>query len=369
MKRYAVLTALGVAGLLLLALSLRGLPALAQVGTQLPPELNNAYIRDLAQKARAEGGVINSYGMPNDWANYGGIYAEFQRLFGIRQQDIDMGSAVVLARMREEKASKNDVADLKPAFAMTLAEEGLTLPYRVTSWSALPQDQRGVGKDGSTWYAGYKGTLGWIVNTRLVKKVPRTWKELENPESKGLIQYQDPRATGTGVATIMSAAYALTGDPYNQKAGVDFFARLHHLGVIGAVEPKVTTAKFERGEVGIFINYDYNLLAWKERFPFPTEVVIPQDGTLANGGGIVAARNAPHPNTAKLFLEFIFSKYGQSLFAQAFVSPIRPDVELPKEIAAKFPPKSAYAKVRFVDYKKEEAISEALQKYYGETIR
>lgn len=341
----------------------------AQGGTRLPAELDTPYIRDLAQKARAEGGVINTYGMPNDWANYGGIFAEFQRLFGIRQQDIDMGSAVVLARMREEKASKNDVADLKPAFAMKLAEEGLTLPYRVTSWDALPEGQKGVGKDGSTWYAGYKGTLGWIVNTRLVKKVPRTWKELENPEYKGMIQYMDPRATGTGVATILSAAYGVSGDPYNYKAGVDFFARLHKLGVIGAVEAKVTTAKFERGEVGIFINYDYNLLAWKERFPFPTEVVIPQDGTLANGGGIIAARNAPHPNTARLFLEFLFSKYGQSLFAQAFVSPIRPDVELPKEIAAKYPPKSAYAKVRFVDYKKEEEVSEPLQKYYAETIR
>ena len=360
---------LGTLALLALTLGLKSVGALAQGGASLPPELDNAYIRDLAAKARAEGGVIYSYGMPNDWANYGEIFAEFQRLFGIRQQDIDMGSAVVLSRMREEKASKNDIADLKPSFAMVLAEEGLTLPYRVTSWVALPEGQKGVGKDGSTWYAGYKGTLGWIVNTKLVKKVPRTWKELENPEYKGLIQYQDPRATGTGVATIMAAAYALTRDPYNYKAGVDFFARLHQLGVIGSVEPKVTTAKFERGEVGILINYDYNLLAWKERFPFPTEVVIPQDGTLANGGGIVAARNAPHPNTAKLFLEYIFSRYGQALFAKAFVSPIRPDVELPKEVAAKFPPKSAYAKVKFVDYKKEAAVSEALQKYYAETIR
>ncbi|WP_279231332.1 extracellular solute-binding protein [Thermus altitudinis] len=366
--RHWVVLAVGFAALGILPLALKE-GAWAQAGAKLPPELDNAYIRDLAQKARAEGGVINSYGMPKDWANYGGIFAEFQRLFGIRQQDIDMGSAVVLARMREEGASKNDIADLKPAFAMKLAEEGLTLPYRVTSWAAIPEGQKGVGKDGSVWYAGYKGTLGWIVNTRLVKRVPRTWKDLESPEYKGMIQYMDPRATGTGVATILSAAYGLTGDPYNYKAGVDFFARLHRLGNIGAVEAKVTTAKFERGEVGIFINYDYNLLAWKERFPFPTEVVIPEDGSLANGGGVIAARNAPHPNTARLFLEFLFSKYGQSLFAQAFVSPIRPDVELPKEIAAKYPPRSAYAKVRFVDYKREEEVSEPLQKYYAETVR
>ncbi len=336
---------------------------------QLPPELDTPYIKDLAAKARAEGGVIYSYGMPNIWANYGEIFAEFQRLFGIRHQDIDMGSAVVLARMQEENASKNDIADLKPAFAMILADKGLTLPYKVTVWDKLPASQRGVGKDGSTWYAAYKGTLGWIVNKNLVKKVPRKWRDLKNPAYKGLISYLDPRATGTGVATVMAAAYALTGDPYNYKAGVDFLAELHEMGLIGSTDPKVTTAKFERGEVGILINYDYNLLKWRDQFPFPTEVVIPEDGTLSNGGGNIAARNAPHPNTAKLYLEFIFSRYGQSLFAKGYVSPIRPDVELPPEIAKKFPPKEAYKNAVFLDYKKEAEVSEALQKYYAERIK
>jgi putative spermidine/putrescine transport system substrate-binding protein len=335
----------------------------------LPAELDTPVVRDLARKAAAEGGVINSYGMPAEWANYGGIYAEFRRMFNIRQADIDMGSSVVLARMREEDAARNDVADLKPAFAKRLALEGLTLPYRVSMWDRLPADQKGVGKDGSVWHAGYKGTLGWIVNTRVVKTVPRTWRALDNTEYRGMISYLDPRATGTGVATIMAAAYALTGDPFNFRAGVDAFAKLHRQGLIGSVEPKVTTAKFERGEVGILINYDYNLLAWKERFPFPTEVVIPQDGTLATGGGIIAARRAPHPNTAMLFLEFIFSRYGQGLFARAFVSPIRPDVELPADVARKFPPQSAYRRVGFADYDKEIEVTEPLKQYYSETIR
>jgi putative spermidine/putrescine transport system substrate-binding protein len=33
----------------------------------------------LAEKAKGEGGVINSYGMPEIWANYGGIFAEFKK--------------------------------------------------------------------------------------------------------------------------------------------------------------------------------------------------------------------------------------------------------------------------------------------------
>jgi len=89
-------------------------------------------LEELAEKAKAEGGVINSYGMPETWANYGGIYAEFAKRYGITQQDIDMGSSVVLSRMTEENASKNDIADLKPSFAAQLAEKGLTMAYKVS---------------------------------------------------------------------------------------------------------------------------------------------------------------------------------------------------------------------------------------------
>ena len=321
----------------------------------------------LAEKAKAEGGVINSYGMPEIWANYGGIFAEFKKRFGITQQDIDMGSSVVLARMTEENASKNDVADLKPAFAAELAKRGLTADYKVSCWDKLPEGQKGQDPNtGSVWYVGYKGTLGWIVNTNLVKKIPRSWKELENPEYKNMIAYLDPRATGTGVNTVEAAAYAVSGDPYNYKAGAEFLGRLHKMGLVATVDPKVTVDKFQRGEVGILINFDYNLLKWKEELGVPSEVVIPADGTIASGGGVIIAKNAPHPYTARLFMEFLLCGDGQKLYAQGFVTPIRPDVELPPEVAAKFPPKEAYAKVVMIDYAKDAAISEDLKKAWAE---
>jgi putative spermidine/putrescine transport system substrate-binding protein len=51
------------------------------------------------------------------------------------------------------------------------------------------------------------------------------------------------------------------------------------------------------------------------------------------------------------------------------VSPIRPDVELPPEIAKKFPPKEAYKHALFIDYKKEEKVSKPLIDYYTKVIR
>lgn len=343
-------------------------PPAAPAAPQAPAEAPAAVspLEELAAKAKAEGGVINSYGMPETWANYGGIYAAFEERYGIRQQDIDMGSSVVLSRMTEENASKNDVADLKPSFAGKLASQGLTLDYKVSCWDKLPEGQKGIGKDGSAWYAAYKGTLGWIVNTNLVEKVPHTWAELNDPALKGMVSYLDPRATGTGVNTVEAASYAVSGDPYNYEAGAEFLAKLHEAGIIATVDPKVDVSKFQRGEVGILINFDYNLLKWKQDLGVPAEVVIPTDGTIASGGGVVAARHAPHPNTAKLFLEFLLCGDGQKLYAEAFVSPMNPEVQLPPEIAAQFPPKEQYAKVMFVDYEKDAAISEDLKAAWAE---
>ncbi len=333
-----------------------------------PATAGEVDLEALAEKARAEGGVINTYGMPETWANYGGIYARFEEKYGIRQQDIDMGSSVVLARMREENASKNDVADLKPAFASILASEGLTFPYEVSCWADLPEGQKGVGKDGSAWYAAYKGTLGWIVNTRMVEKVPRSWKDLADPALKGMVSYLDPRATGTGEATVKAVAYAMSGDAYDVEAGAAFLGKLHEMGVIASVDPKVDVSKFQRGEVAILINFDYNLLKWKEDLGIPAEVVIPEDGTIASGGGVVGARNAPHPETVKLFLEYLLCGEGQQLYAQGFVSPMNPTVELPAEVAAKFPPKEAYKNVRFVDYAKDAEISDALKAAWAQAV-
>ena len=330
----------------------------------------SSYIEQLVQAAKAEGGVIYTYGMPETWANYGEIFKNFEETYGIRQEDIDMGSSVVLSRMTAENASKNDIADLKPSLASVLAERGLTSNYRVTCWKLWPESQHGVDpKTGSVWRAPYWGTLAFLVNTDLVKPVPHTWKDLANPIYKGLIEYLDPRATGTGVNTIEAAAYAISGDPYNYKAGVDFFKKLHDMGVIGSVDPLVTVAKFQRGETGILINFDYNLLKWQADNPqIHSVVIIPKDGTLSTGGGVIMAKNAPHPNTAKLFLEYLLCGKGQELYAKAFVHPMNPATKIPEDIASKLPSAEAYKSARFIDYQKDAAITSDLQNYYSKTI-
>jgi putative spermidine/putrescine transport system substrate-binding protein len=317
-------------------------------------------MQELAVGAKKESGLLLTYGMPETWANYGETFAKVKSLYGITQQDIDLGSAVVFSRMTEENASKNDIADLIPTYAMQLADAGLTSDYQVSCWDSIPEGQKGVGKDGSVWTGAYYGTLGWIVNTDIVTDVPKTWADLKDPQYVGMVSYMDPRSTGTGINTVEAIAYALTGDAYDYTPALEYLKELHEMGVIASVDPKVDISKFQIGEIGILINFDYNLLKWSTSLDVPSEVIIPTDGTVRTAYSLIMAKNAPNPNSAKLYLEYQLCGEGQLNYAAAFVTPMNQNVDLPDEIKAQFPPAEMYANVHFIDYVKQEAITEGL---------
>jgi len=354
--------------ILVLVFLLMGLMEMIVVSAQLPKELDTPYIHYLWENAKKEEGFIFTYGMPRVWSNYAGIFDEFERLFGIKQRDIDMGGSKLLARMTEENATKNDLGDITRALVKELTKRGLTSRYRVRLWGDIPPSQRGEDDTGSVWQATYVGTLGFLVNTNIVKNIPKRWIDLANPEYKHLIQYQDPKSSNTGINTIFAMSYALTGDPYDYKAGVDFLAKLHEMEVISSVVTETIVSDFQRGECAIVINWDFNSINWKETLDVPSVFIIPEDGTISGCYSVIMSKNPPHPFTASLAMEFIYSKYGQSLYTKGFVTPIIPGVEVPTEVKDKIPSKEAYQKAKLIDYDKQTPIIPELQKYYSEKL-
>jgi putative spermidine/putrescine transport system substrate-binding protein len=78
----------------------------------------------------------------------------------------------------------------------------------------------------------------------------------------------------------------------------------------------------------------------------PIEVVIPSDGSTSAPYVAIINKYGAHKSAAKLFLEFMLSEEGQVLQAKSYARPIRADIELPADLEAKFPPKSAYDSVK-----------------------
>lgn len=68
------------------------------------------------------------------------------------------------------------------------------------------------------------------------------------------------------------------------------------------------------------------------------EVVIPKDASVAAPYAISLVKNGPNPNTGRLWLNFIMSDAGPSLFAQGHMRPSVPGTPLKADVAAKMPP-------------------------------
>jgi len=105
------------------------------------------------------------------------------------------------------------------------------------------------------------------------------------------------------------------------------------------VEGTTPYAKFLKGEIPVWISYENDGLKAKhvDGMGDAVEVVIPKEASVAAPYAISLVKNGPNPNAGKLWLNFIMSEAGQTLFAQGFVRPAVPGTPLAADVAAKMP--------------------------------
>ena len=325
-------------------------PATQAPATQAPataaPVVPTATVDAMAQlitAAKAEGQIV-SYGEPDDWVNYGGLYKGFTAQYGITHQDTDMDSGTIISTLEAEKNSPvADTTDLGLGFAKVVEDSSLSQAYKVATWSDIPA----YAKDAQgRWSAAYWGAIAFLVNADIVKTVPQTWQDLLNPTYKNTVCMKDPRSSATAQMIVLGAAYANGGDETNPQPGLDFFKKMIDGGILNGVTP--STAGIQKGECPITIQWDFDALSNKFGNPsMNLQVVIPSDGTAAGMYIQFVTAGAPHANAAKLLLEYEYSDAGQLAYAQGFVHPIRTSVTLPADLLAKFPPSTAYSAVHF----------------------
>jgi putative spermidine/putrescine transport system substrate-binding protein len=296
----------------------------------------------LIEPAKQEAMIV-SYGLPDDWVNYGGQWAVLKEKYGIEHQDTDMSSGEILAALKvEATAPVADITDLGFNFAQVVNDEDLALPYKNQHWDDIPEWAK--DPDGR-WAAAYWGAVAFTVNKDKFAEVPQTWDDLLKPEYKDSICMKDPRQSATANMVVLAAAYAKGGDETNPQPGLDFFKQLIDAGQMRPIAP--STSAIQKGECPISLFWDFDGLSKLKDLGMNLAVVIPTDGTVAGLYIQFITKGAPHPNAAKLLVEQEFSDEGQLIYANGFVHPIRSSVTLPDELLAMFPPAEAYEVVQF----------------------
>ena len=228
---------------------------------------------------------------------------------GIKVEVNRTGSERIIARvMQELKANiKNvDVVHTSDAghFVYFKAQKLLT-KYTPAGVEAFPAGFK--DKDG--YFYGLRATVNVIAyNTKTVSaaEAPKTWKDLLDPRWKGKMVTAHPGYSGV----ISTHVLALVN-----QYGWDYFKQLAQnklMLVQSAVDPSGVVASGERPVAVDGGEYTFYQIKKKGN---PVEIVYPKEGVPLVVSPTAIMSFAPHPNAAKLFTDFIFSKDVQQVLA------------------------------------------------------
>ncbi len=246
----------------------------------------------------------DNFGINTEWvggsASAVGAKAMAERRAGLRLADLLTG------------AGTQDVSSLKPA--------GFTVPIEVGTVLILPDFS-----DPKLWLGGevfwqepehtslaYSRYEIQIVarNTDLVKDGEiQSYKDLLNPKWKGKIIVADPSLGGVALkALVMIGRYTM---------GWDYVRSLVKQEPLLVNDFRLQAEWLARGKYAIGYGVKTDELYAFKKLGLPVEITnMREGGYLASGSGMVSLmKDAPHANSAKLFINWLLSREGQTIFS------------------------------------------------------
>jgi iron(III) transport system substrate-binding protein len=331
------------------ALLLAALPARAEppVPTPVTPELVAA--------AQKEGRVVFYTSIELRLAEKLG--QAFEAAYpGIAVQVERSGAERIFQRVAQEEESNVHAADVVESsdigHALAWKRAGLLAPFVPADVARWPADAR----DPDGFFAADRATLSVIgYNTRLVKPAdaPKSFAGLLDPKWAGKIVKAHPGYSGT----IMTATFE-----QSQALGWGYFQRLAQQKVMQVQSATDPPKKLALGERPIMADGSEYVMFDLQAAGNPVAIVYPAEGTPLIVGSAAVMKAAPHPDAARLFVSFLFSRNGQQMMSDVGgVRSFHPDV---KEKPGRTP--LAALKLLKADPLAQERANEEVKKKYAE---
>ncbi len=276
-------------------------------------------------KLAKEEGEVRLIAYPETWANYKGHFQKFEEKYGVKitVDSPDASSAEELEAVKNLRgqATQPDILDIGYSFTTPAINQKLIEPYKPSNWDSIPENLK--DKDGM-WVGAYYGVLTFGVNKKNVD-VPTTFQDLKDPQYKGKIALPgDPRQGASSIATVFAAALANGGSLDNIQPGIDFFAELAEMGHLVPIldpAPGMTT-----GEASVIFDWNYNWIGVQDQLVkdgVDFEMLVPEDGVFGNYYAQPCTIESPHPNAARLWIDWLTSDEGSEQYALGGAVPAR----------------------------------------------
>jgi ABC-type Fe3+ transport system substrate-binding protein len=290
--------------------------AIAQTGQAKPGEWDK-----IVEAARKEGKVVAS--IPPSAELRKGMEIAFTRRYGIGVEFMPARGSAIIQRMVSESKAGVQYFDLhiggtESAITGLLSENVLepVEPYFILREVKDPKQWWG----GHMWvdnakrfiypFVAYQTVSLWCNPNEYKPGEFQSFDDLLSPKLQNKIGLSDPRTPGSG-NSMWSHMLSVKGEEYVKKlvAQKVFVARdLRQLG-----------ENLTKGKIAVTVGIGYSELlpfiqAGLPIMPLP----YPKEGLYTTGGygHLMAIKNPPHPNAAKVFVNWLLGKDGQEIFGR-----------------------------------------------------
>lgn len=223
-------------------------------------------------------GFEKKYGFKVNWTRKGtgGIIrmVEAERMAGVLKCDIlSTGDPTVFVRWKKEGTLMKYVTPNTPKFVKGLAiPEGWYTPSR-TTFVSMGYSTKRVTKD----------------------EAPKSWKDVLDPKWKGRIAVVDPRKSGPSRWWL---GVMVT------KFGWGYFEKLAKNKPLLLKQSSTAAVALISGEVDVLVIGNEHDLLRRQTEGEPVGVIYPTEGLVFKTSPVGICANAPHPNAAKLWIDW-----------------------------------------------------------------
>jgi iron(III) transport system substrate-binding protein len=302
--------------MLLLGLACLALPALAQdpPAVSAAPAAERDALRAMIEAAKKDGSVSyfdtviqpethdemaaafrKAYGMP---ANFPVKYTLSPTLGLITRVEQEVGSGNVTI----------DIASIaSPPWINGLIKAGHVMKYDSPAYKAFGAAfAAGLGQPGYYAFNGaYIFVPGWNADTLDFKG--KSWKDVLGAVPPGRMSLNDSGNSATGLLAYMGLRSVL---------GVDYFKDLAKMKPVFILRSEQTAERLVSGQdLMAFGAMPTRIYQYNERGA-NLKYLLPDEGIVLLGQGTFILAKAPHPNAAKLWLDFTLSEQGQTILAK-----------------------------------------------------
>lgn len=289
-----------------------GLPRLSLPAEVPPTSAKQADPRIEAARQEKELNWVDSVVVPSSATK---IAEAFKRRYGLpnlkvnhRRLDSGKVGALITEEVKANRVTIDIFATASPRLFYSLKEAGALAQYSSPEYKFYRQtnEKNRLTNEPGYWMSPVAYVQAPVANPKFYSKPIRSWYDLLDPELKG------HKVEWLNVPTSESSLYHYVG--LRKVLPVSYFKKLKEQEPAFGISSVERTRKLTTGEMLVTVTSAFRMYQNWLQTGVALKAYMPKEGVPLFGHPYGILAKAPSPNAARLFVDFIFSEEGQTLY-------------------------------------------------------